>query len=189
MDHDTRAAGDGTSALELGELDRSGPAWRLRFVRHLAHSPQRVWRALTEPDELEAWFPTTIEGERAAGAELTFTFRQGEADAFQGRMIACEPPRLLEFMWGTDKIRFELEASGPGTRLTLWDTLDANGKAARDGAGWHVCLDGLITLLEGGGSKGERLISNWADVHPLYQRTFGPEASAIGPPDGHPAAG
>ena len=94
---------------DLGELDRSGAAWRLRFVRHLAHSPERVWRALTEPAELEAWFPTTIEGERAAGAPLTFTFRHGEADAFEGRMIACEPPRLLEFMWGTDKIRFELE--------------------------------------------------------------------------------
>jgi uncharacterized protein YndB with AHSA1/START domain len=174
---------------DLGELDRSGPAWRLRFVRRLDHAPERVWRALTEPAELAAWFPSSIEGERAAGAALKFTFEQGEAEPMDGVMIACEAPRLLEFMWGTDKVRFELEPTAQGTRLTLWDRLDENGKAARDGAGWHTCLDGLLALLDGTGAAGERLIIGWADVHPLYQQNFGPEASTIGPPEGHPAAG
>jgi uncharacterized protein YndB with AHSA1/START domain len=188
MDHATRPA-TGAELGELGELDRSGAAWRLRFVRQLAHSPERVWRALTEPAELEAWFPSTIDGERASGAELTFRFRDGEAEAMDGRMIACEPPRLLEFLWGTDTIRFELEPTEQGTRLTLWDTLDENGKAARDGAGWHVCLDGLLALLDEGNAEGGGPITQWADVHRHYQQSFGPEASTIGPPEGHPAAG
>ena len=34
-----------------------------------------VWRALTDPDHLQAWFPTTIEGELSAGAPLRFGFR------------------------------------------------------------------------------------------------------------------
>jgi uncharacterized protein YndB with AHSA1/START domain len=186
---------DAAEGPDLGELDRSGPAWRLRFVRRLPHSPERVWRALTEPGELEAWFPTTIEGERTAGATLTFTFRRGEAEPFQGRMIACEPPRLLEFMWGTDTIRFELEPTEYGTRLTLHDTVDQNGKAARDAAGWHVCLDRLFVALDtgDGGDSGhaasERPGPGWPQVHSLYQEKFGPQASTIGPPEGHPGAG
>jgi uncharacterized protein YndB with AHSA1/START domain len=181
------AARSAVAETDLGELDRSGSAWRLRFVRTLAHSPERVWRALTEPAELEAWFPTTIEGERTAGAPLTFAFRRGEADAFQGRMIGCEPPRLLEFMWGTDKIRFELEPVAHGTRLTLYDTVDDNGKAARDASGWHVCLDGLARLL-GSAQTPAKPAPDWSDVHRLYQQKFGPEASTVGPPEGHPEA-
>jgi uncharacterized protein YndB with AHSA1/START domain len=176
---------------ELGELDRSADSWRLRFVRKLAHSPERVWRALTEPTELEAWFPTTIDGERAADAALEFHFRNGEADAFAGRMIACEPPRLLEFMWGGDLIRFELEAADGGTRLTLFDTVDANGKSARDAAGWHVCLARLLLLLDrvNGADEAGAAPLHWPDVFARYRERFGPEASAIGPPPGHPEAG
>ena len=29
----------------------------LRFERYLAHSVERVWRAVSEPAELERWFP------------------------------------------------------------------------------------------------------------------------------------
>jgi uncharacterized protein YndB with AHSA1/START domain len=180
----TRSA---VTETDLGELDRSGAAWRLRFVRTFAHSPERVWRALTEPADLEAWFPTTIEGERAAGAPLTFTFRNGEADAFAGRMIGCEPPRLLEFMWGSDKIRFELEPVAQGTRLTLYDTVDDNGKSARDASGWHVCLDRLSRLL-GDAQTTTGPAVDWPEVHRLYQQKFGPEASTVGPPEGHPEA-
>ena len=65
-------------------------------------------------------------------------------------MIACEPPRLLEFLWGTDQIRFELEPTAQGTRLTLYGhrrSRTARRPATR--AGWHVCLDGLRRLLDG----------------------------------------
>ncbi len=57
-----------------GTLDRSGDRWQLRFERWLPHPPEKVWRALTEPQHLAAWFPSRIDGERAAGARLTFVF-------------------------------------------------------------------------------------------------------------------
>jgi uncharacterized protein YndB with AHSA1/START domain len=179
---------DNVTRSDLGELDRSGNAWQLRFVRLLPHSPERVWRALTEPAELAAWFPSTIEGARVAGAHLTFTFEHAEAPEMDGVMIACEEPRLLEFMWGNDQIRIELEPAPEGTRLTLSDTLEENGKAARDGAGWHACLGGLERLLAvpAPAPAAERRLTGWADVHPHYVEAFGPEASTIGPPDGHP---
>jgi hypothetical protein len=71
---------------------------------------------------------------------------------------------------------------GDGSTLTLLVTLDELGKAARDGAGWHVCLDLLALRLDGTTapwSSGER----WRQVHPSYVEALGPEAATIGPPD------
>src|SRR5438105_10315698 len=53
-----------------GELERAGDRWLLRFVRRLPHPPEKVWRALTEPEHVAAWFPADIEGERRSGAPL-----------------------------------------------------------------------------------------------------------------------
>ena len=56
--------------------------------RRLAHPPETVWSALTEPDQLERWFPTTIDGERAAGAPLSlFSHRDVALPPFDGEML------------------------------------------------------------------------------------------------------
>src|ERR687886_288618 len=83
-----------------GQLEEHAGRWRLRFERRLAHPPERVWRAITEPDDLRAWFPFDIEGDRAAGAPLRFVFRDGEAEPFEGRMVDFDAPRALELEWG-----------------------------------------------------------------------------------------
>jgi uncharacterized protein YndB with AHSA1/START domain len=58
------------------------------------HPLERVWRALTDASEFEAWFPTTIEGELVAGASLRFGFRGEPYAPFDGVMLAFEPNRL-----------------------------------------------------------------------------------------------
>ena len=169
-------------ADDLGTLTQHGDNWSLTFTRRLRHAPEKVWRAITEPEHLAAWFPDTIVVERwEVGAPLRF--EMGDGDSFDGEVLAYEPPRLVELRWGTDVLRLEVEPDGDGTRFTLLDTLDELGKAARDGAGWHVCLQALEHHLDGtrpDGSTSER----WRAVHPGYVEAFGPEASAIGPPDG-----
>jgi uncharacterized protein YndB with AHSA1/START domain len=157
--------------------------WQLQFTRTLRHPVDTVWRALSEREHLAHWFPTTIEGERVAGAPLRFTFPAGQAPPFEGEMIAYEPPSLMEFRWGPDVIRLELRPTPEGTELTLRDTLDELGKAARDSAGWHTCLDALGGALDGVESSHEAM-SNWRDVHAHYVETYGREAAAIGPPEG-----
>ena len=62
-------------------------------------------------------------------------------------MLAYEPPSVMEFRWGPDVVRLELHPIEDGTVLTLLDTLEERGKAARDGAGWHTCLDALERVL------------------------------------------
>jgi uncharacterized protein YndB with AHSA1/START domain len=166
-----------TRDTTLGTLEPAGDRWRLRFSRHLPHSAEKVWRALTEPEHTAAWFPTTFEGELEPGAPLTFR-HAGRVDLppMTGELIVVEPPSVLEFTWGEDLLRFELTPDGDGTRLTLTDIFDEHGRAARDGAGWHTCLARLAHEL--GGEPAEQ----WSDVHPLYVGKFGPEAATIGPP-------
>ncbi len=157
--------------------------WQLRFTRALPHPPEKVWRAITEPEHLAHWFPTTIEGDRVAGAPLRFSFRTEKLPAFDGEMLAYEPESLLELRWGTDVLRLELEPDGDGTVLTLLDILDDRGKGARDGAGWHFCLDRLAVHLRGEEADAESQPS-WRVLEAEYAERFGPEAATIGTPEG-----
>ena len=167
--------------MDYGELERNNGRNELRFVRRLPHPPEKVWRALTAADDLAAWFPTTIEGDLAAGAPLRFNFPNGEAEGFDGRVVACVPNALLEFEWGPDDhLRFELQADGPDTILIFTDVFTPLGKAARDAAGWHSCFDALEAHLNGAPPRENR----WAEVHPRYVERFGPEAATLGPPGG-----
>jgi uncharacterized protein YndB with AHSA1/START domain len=165
-----------------GQLERAGDRWQLTFVRPLAHPPEKVWRAVTEPEHLAAWFPADIEGERVAGAHLRFVFRQNEGPDQRGELLTYDPPKLLEFTWGAEHFRLSLEPDGGGTVLTFVNTFDQLGKAARDAAGWHACLDVLTYHLAGEEPPWEQR-ARWEQVHPGYVAAFGPDAATIGPPD------
>ena len=71
-------------------------------------------------------------------------------------------------------------------------TFPEHGKAARDAAGWHVCLERLALALDVAAdlacmvtappTSHRRAGRALAVVHRAYVERFGPEASAIGPP-------
>jgi uncharacterized protein YndB with AHSA1/START domain len=172
--------------MTLGRLDTTGQQPQLIFTRRLTHAPEKVWRALTEAEHLKAWFPTTIEGERKAGAKLRFSFPGDKAPPFDGEMLAYDPPKVMELRWGGDTLRFHLQPDGDGTLLTLTDTIDEYGKAARDAAGWHEKLDYLEVELAGENAPWEEG-EVWKRVHPEYVERFGREAATIGPPEGFEA--
>jgi uncharacterized protein YndB with AHSA1/START domain len=166
---------------ELGTLERKGELCVLRYRRVLRQPPETVWRALTDDEHLAGWFPTTIEGERTPGTSLRFSFREDEAPPFDGEMLVVDAPSVLELRWGEDVLRFELAPEGTGSVLTLTVTFPEYGKAARDAAGWHVCLEQLVFV-----AKGEKFpftpSDRWRAVHRDYVERFGPEASVLGPP-------
>ncbi|HZB29290.1 MAG TPA: SRPBCC family protein [Streptosporangiaceae bacterium] len=159
----------------------------LRFERRLRHPVEKVWRAVTEPAELEHWFPQRVEGVTSAdgtpfvpGGKLRFPFREAkELDGemipdFEGEVLDVEPPRLLSFTWAGDVLRFELIPDGDGCLLVFTDTFTERGKAARDGAGWHVCLDGLEASLDG---TAPPEAGRWPGLYENYAVAFGPEAA------------
>lgn len=172
---------DEPDGADLGVLERSGTEVILRFRRRLPHSPAKVWRALTEPEHLAAWFPTTVEGDLTPGATLRYNFREMNLPGFEGNVRACDPPRLLEVDWGDERLRFELTADGQHTVLSFSATFAELGRAARDAAGWHTCLDLLGYDLAGEAAPWPQ-DDRWRVVHARYVRVLGPEAATIGPP-------
>lgn len=171
----------GSEDAELGVLEHGIGEVTLRFVRRLPHPVTKVWRALTETEHLAAWFPTTIEGDLVPGAKLRHDFRELNLAGFDGSVLACDPPRLLEFNWGDERLRFELAADGPDTVLRFSASVSELGRAARDAAGWHTCLDLLGFDLAGQTAPWPQ-DDRWRQVHADYVRVLGPEAATIGPP-------
>ena len=165
---------------EYGRLGQRDGRFHLHFTRRFAQAPETVWRAITEPEHLAAWFPQRIEGERASGARLRFVSDEHPDATFDGEMLRFEPPRLMEMSWGTDILRFELRPDDGGTVLEFTDTFDDVGKAARDGAGWHACLD-LLEYELSGKKPPWTSADRWRQVHHVYVERLGPEASTIGP--------
>ena len=160
----------------------------LRFERRLSHPVDVVWRAITESEELEHWFPSRVEvDELRAGAEMTFRFEEmpleGMPMTIPGRVTEFDPPRLFAFFWGDDYLRFELEpvaGSEDACLLRLTVLLDQREKAARDGAGWHVCLDRLAGLLAGGDDAALTGASeDWRGLYDEYQRRGVPAGAPI----------
>ena len=153
----------------------------LSFERCLSHPVEVVWRAITEADELEHWFPSRVEvDELGPGAEMTFTFENMPIEdapmTMTGRVTELDPPRRFAFTWGEDHLRFELEpvADEDACVLRLTVLLDARDKAARDAAGWHVCLDRLEQRLGDNSGKGE-----WRGYYDEYQRRGVPAGAPI----------
>ncbi len=159
----------------------------LRFERRLAHPVEVVWQAITQPDQLEHWFPSRVEvDELVPGAEMTFRFENMPLDApstMTGRVTEFDPPRRFEFTWGPpdheDHLRFELEPAGRSeeeTLLRLTVLLDEREKAARDSAGWHVCLDRLGRQLAGAEPGGRE---DWSRLYEEYRRRGAPAGAPI----------
>ncbi|MFD7436202.1 SRPBCC family protein [Streptomyces sp. NPDC059861] len=128
-------------------LDDGRPA--IRFGRAYGHPVERVWHFVTDPDELAEWFPSRAEIEMRPGGRVTFGGDPHMADS-TGEVIAVDPPRHLSFEWGGDEVHFDLEETdGDSTRFTLTNVLDAADTAARNGAGWEVCLAALDAKARG----------------------------------------
>jgi uncharacterized protein YndB with AHSA1/START domain len=168
--------------MTRGRLHALDDRWQLEFSRTLTYPPEEVWRVLTDPRRMRGWFPAEIQGDREPGARLRFVFPDDPGPASHGVMKAFESPSLLEFRWDEDLLRFEVTPAEGGTVLRLTDTFDELGKAAREGAGWHTCLDMLEFELSGDDppwNPAER----WEQIHDSYVEELGPEASAVGPPE------
>jgi uncharacterized protein YndB with AHSA1/START domain len=127
----------------------------LRFERRIPHPVEAVWQAVTEPGQLAHWFPCEVEVDLRLGGPMRFKFPEGvlpeEASTMLGEVTELEPPRRFSFLWGPDHLHFALEPIDDGAACLLLFTveLDTADKAARDGAGWRGCLDGLDALLAG----------------------------------------
>jgi uncharacterized protein YndB with AHSA1/START domain len=156
-----------TATLDIGD-GRS----TLRFERLIRHPRDRVWRAVTDPDELQQWFPTAVVYEPRVGAPMQFDFGgQHGLDVWPGEVLEWDPPNVFAFAWAKDVLRFELSDEGDATRLVFTHSFAHEpGKEARDAAGWEACLEALDALL---GGESEPEMGDWARHHDEHAALFG----------------
>jgi len=142
---DDYAPGPATGA----QVRKEGDTWTLILVRQLRHPPARVWEALTDPAHLAAWAPFDADRSLASPGTVNLTTVGAPTPQVQASVVKkTEPPRLLEYSWGNQDLRWELEATETGTRLTLWHNIDKRF-IAWGAAGWHLCLDVMDRALAG----------------------------------------
>jgi uncharacterized protein YndB with AHSA1/START domain len=124
--------------------------WTLVFARDLGHPPAKVWAALTDPAQLEAWAPFVADRDLAATGDATLTMIDGETRKDLPAVVRrADPPSVLEYTWGDDLLRWELEPITGGTRLTLRHTVDDRDLVPKVAAGWHLCLVVAERMLDG----------------------------------------
>jgi uncharacterized protein YndB with AHSA1/START domain len=159
----------------------------LLFERVLAHPPERVWRALCTLQELSGWHPTPFELEPRIGGPVTYLSSPDGPEMAPGEVLQYDPPRLLAYTWGEDELRWELRPHDDGCVLRLTHCFEDRFKAARDAAGWHLCLDALSSSLESDPrprrGHGAQLPSDWSGLNGEYERRFEiPHEQATPPP-------
>lgn len=121
------------------------------------HPPEKVWRALTDPDLLAEWLLPVIDAKLELGA--TFTFKAPPQPGWDGivncRFIEIDAPRKLSYTWVVGDIdtvvTFTLTPSASGTRLSLVQSgFKPDQKQEFGGAlyGWKMMGEKLIDLLE-----------------------------------------
>jgi uncharacterized protein YndB with AHSA1/START domain len=165
--------------MSNGTLLADGARPAVRLERHLPDPPPVVWRALTDREQLRSWFPCDVVlagGQWEVGAAITFPFPPEVIDmTLTGEVLAVDEPNSLAFTWGEEVLRFELSAEDGGTHLVLVNELPA-GIAARNAAGWEVCLDRLA------GRNPDP--DAWRAHFEAYAIAFEP---TVGPQEGPPA--
>ena len=127
----------------LARVQKDGEKWTLILVRELRHSPEKVWPALTDPVHLREWAPFVSDGSLGEVGTVNLTW-VGAPTPIATKVTRAEAPKALEY----GDMRWELEASGTGTRLTLWHKIDRRF-IAWGAAGWQISFDVLERFLAG----------------------------------------
>jgi uncharacterized protein YndB with AHSA1/START domain len=149
-------------------------AFRIRFERVLAHTPERVWAWITDPEKLVLWLPGCTIDPRVGGA-VGFDF--GDEGAATGVVSEAVPPGspeekgVLVHTWCWEGVpdsvvRWTLEAVPEGTRLTLVHGELLPEPAADFATGWHVMLDALALAV--GGKPADDAWNAVGEVAELY---------------------
>src|SRR5581483_10379018 len=128
----------------------------LSFEFDLPHPPEKVWRALTDPELLAEWLLPVVGLELRPGAALTLKAQPqpGWDGIVNGRVLEVEAQRKLSYAWVVGDIdtvvTFTLTPTASGTRLSLVQSgfrKDQKQNLAGARYGWKMMGGKLVDLL------------------------------------------
>jgi len=139
-------------------IDKTAPSQTesISFEFDLPHSPEKVWRALTDPALLAEWLLPVVEGRLAPGT--AFTFKTQPYPGWDGtvncRILEIETHRKLSYSWSVPSldtvVTFTLTPTASGTRLSLVQSgfrPDQKQNFAGARYGWKMMGGKLVDLL------------------------------------------
>ncbi|MFB2118790.1 SRPBCC domain-containing protein [Parapedobacter sp. 2B3] len=133
----------------LGKITTEDDGYKVVFERVLPHSIEKVWNAITSPEELKFWF-TDIEMDFRPGGTITFQFRDKDKTKSYGEVVAIEPPNRFAWTWEHELAVWELTAlDEQTTRLVFTYSKLTDDYAINAPAGFHDMLDLLVERLAG----------------------------------------
>src|SRR4030095_3413576 len=108
-------------------IDKTAPSQTesLSFEFDLHHSPEKVWRALTDPALLEQWLLPPIGFKPQPGAAFMYKTQPypGGDGTVNCRFIEIEPKRKLSYAWTVPfldtVVTFTLTPTASGTHLSM----------------------------------------------------------------------
>jgi uncharacterized protein YndB with AHSA1/START domain len=162
------------------EVQKDGDKWTLVLVRELRHPPTKVWQALTDPAQISEWAPFEADRSLATvGPAKLSTVGTPTPQVSETRVTRADVPKLLEYKWGDNDMRWQLEPLRGGTRLTLWHSITRDF-ISMGAAGWHICID-VLDHFVGGDSLGrivgmDAMKFEWPRLNTEYAKQFGVEA-------------
>ena len=168
-------------AASGARIERNGENWTPVLVRELRHPPEKACQALSDPEHLREWAPFDADkslGTAGTTVKLT-TVGAPAPQVSETTVIRADAPKVLEYNWGGNEIRWKLEARDGGTRLTLWHNIDRRF-ISMGAAGWHICLD-VLELLVAGKPMGRMVgmdamkFGGWQRLNAQYAKQFGVE--------------
>lgn len=155
-----------------GTLDIRETDCVVRFERDLTHPVERVWAAITEPDQLAGWWGRVDVVLRPGGrfvVEWRNTDDEGNRATMHATITALEPPHLLELSGDRHGVlRFELRPQRAGSHLSFTSTVALPDEfRTKVLAGWHYHLDSLARTLDGQATDLVGL-PGWEELHDRY---------------------
>jgi uncharacterized protein YndB with AHSA1/START domain len=138
----------------------------LRFERELPYPVERVWQAVSEPAELERWFPAAAAWTPAVGE----TF---EAAGAVGEVTEVDAPNRLAWTYNDEDYSFDLAGHDGGCVLAFTHVIKDGALAAQTATGWHTYLSRLEPHLAGGFLSEDEAHEGWAELHERYAERFG----------------
>lgn len=145
--------------MSVTDTTPRGESESIFFEFDLTHSPEKVWRALTDPALLTRWLLPVTGLRLEPGVE--FSFRTDPLPGWDGvvacRVLEIDPGRRLSYAWEVGDmelqtvVTFTLSPTETGTLLTLVQSgFKPSQRQAAGGAryGWKMMGGRLVELLD-----------------------------------------
>ncbi|SFN67782.1 SRPBCC domain-containing protein [Mycetocola miduiensis] len=164
------------------QLSNLGSRWLLILERTMPNTPQNIWAALTQREQVSRWAPFDPDRDltETGFVSLPEAGKEGsddETDESIGTVVTVAPQRMLSLAWGGDAIDIELAPTASATVVRLSHTFDDRANASSYAAGWHLCLtalDGVASGLDVPRMVGEDAkLYGWSELQEKYEELFG----------------